>query len=51
MLSSDTQVDVAQPADRIWPIDVSLPATVIAGLADGVDSGMELGQVKLHRSS
>lgn len=51
MLNIEAQLDFAHPEDHIWPLDVSLPATVLAGIMAGVDRGMKLGQVKLHRIS
>ena len=49
VLSTEAQVDLvdlAHPADHIWPLDVSLPAAVLAGLPTGVNRGMEMGRIK-----
>lgn len=48
-LNIEAQLDLAHPEDHILPLDVSLPATVLAGITAGVDRGMELVQVRLHR--
>ena len=49
-LTTEAQVDLADPADVVRPYDVTLPAAVLAALVRHVERDMVESVVKAHRS-